>query len=98
MTLADGWHNGRMARRQPTVELDESLIEAARVVACRSGVPEEELYERALRDVLARDFAALMDEIAEYQAASGVTIREDEALALATDEVRAVRNERRSTS
>ncbi len=96
--LADGWHNVHMARRQPTVEIDESLIDAARVVARRSGVSEEELYERALRDVLARDFTALMDEIAEYQAANGATIGDDEALTLATDEVRAARNERRTAS
>ena len=87
-----------MARRQPTVELDESLIEAARAVAQRSGVPEEELYERALRDVLARDFGALMDEIADYQTESGVTITDDEALELAVEEVRAVRDERRAAS
>jgi hypothetical protein len=87
-----------MARRQPTVELDESLIEAARAVAERSGVPEDELYERALRDVLARDFGALMDEIAAYQAASGVTIADDEALELAVEEVRAARDERRAAS
>jgi hypothetical protein len=40
-----------VARRQPTVEIDENLIEAARAVALRSGVPEEEIYERALREV-----------------------------------------------
>lgn len=87
-----------MTRRQPTVELDEGLIEAARAVAQRSGVPEEELYERALRGVLARDFSALMDEIAGYQATSGVTVTEDEALALAVEEVRAVRDDRRAAS
>ena len=87
-----------MARRQPTVEIDESLIEAAWSVALRSGVPEQELYERALRDVLVRDFATLMDEIAEYQAANGISIRDDEALALAADEVRAARDERRNAS
>jgi len=87
-----------MARRQPTVDIDESLIEAARFVALRSGVPEQELYERALRDVLVRDFAALMDEIAEYQAANGVSIGDAESLALAVDEVRAERDERRNAS
>ena len=87
-----------MARRQPTVEIDESLIEAARAVALRSGVPEQELYERVLRYVLVRDFAALMDAIAEYQAANGVSIGDDESLALAVDEVRAARNERRNAS
>lgn len=92
------WHNDGMARRQPAVELEESLIEAARAVAQRSGVPEEELYERALRDVLSRDFAELMDEIAEYQSAKGVTISDDEAMALADEELRALRGERRSAS
>lgn len=87
-----------MTRRQPTVELEEGLIEAARAVAQRSGVSEEELYERALRGVLARDFSALMDEIAGYQATSGATIAEDEALAVAVAEVRAVRDDRRAAS
>jgi len=96
-TIAD-WHNGCMVRRQPTVEIDERLIEAARAVARRSGVPEEELYERALREVLVRDFDTLMDEIAKHQAATGVSISEDEAMALAIEEVRAVRNERRTAS
>lgn len=97
VTIAD-WHNGYMVRRQPTVEIDEKLIEAARAVARRSGVPEEELYERALRDVLVRDFDALMDEIAKRQAATGVSLTDDEAMALAVEEVRAARNERRSAS
>jgi len=87
-----------MARRQPAVELDESLIEAARAVARRSGVPESEVYERALRDVLTRDFADLMDEIAEYQSARGVPVGDDEAMALADEELRALRDERRSAS
>ncbi len=70
------------------MELDESLIEAVRAVANRSGVLEAELYERALREVLARDFAELMVEIAEYQTASGRTISAEDALQLAVDEVR----------
>jgi hypothetical protein len=84
-----------MARRQPAVELDESLIEAARAVAQRSGVPESELYERALRDVLTRDFTELMDEIAEYQSAKGLRVGDDEAMWLADEELRAVRGGRR---
>ena len=85
-----------MARRQLNIELDESLIAVVRAVANRSGVPEAELYERALRGVLARDFAELMVEIAEYQTASGRTIGADEVLQLAVGEVRAMRDERRS--
>jgi hypothetical protein len=87
-----------VARRQPTVEIDESLIEAARAVARRSGIAEEEIYERALREVLVRDFTALMDEISEYQAAAGLGIEEHDAFTLANEELRAARRERRSTS
>lgn len=92
------WHNVCMARRQPTVEIDERLIEAARAVARRSGVSEEELYERALREVLVRDFDALMDKIEEHQTATGVSLSEDDAMALAVEEVRAARDERQSAS
>jgi len=62
------------------MEPDESLIEVVRAVANRSGVLEAELYERALREVLARDFAELIVEIAEYQTASGRTIAGSRAL------------------
>jgi hypothetical protein len=87
-----------MARPQVTVELDGNLVDATREVAQRVGVPEGELYERALREVLARDFATLMDGIAADQAARGVALSEDEALALATEELRALRAERRNAS
>ena len=87
-----------MARRQVTVELDGNLVDATREVAQRVGVPEGELYERALREVLARDFGALMDGIAADLSARGVALSEDEALTLATEELRALRAERRNTS
>jgi membrane-bound ClpP family serine protease len=87
-----------MARRALTVEVDEKLLAAARAVAERAGVPADELYERALRDVLARDFADLLEEIAADQANSGVTLSDDEGLALAYDELRAARAERRNAS
>jgi hypothetical protein len=58
-----------VAGRQPTVEIDESLIEAARAVARRTGVSEGGIYERALREVLSRDFGDLMNESANHQAA-----------------------------
>jgi hypothetical protein len=87
-----------MARHPVTVELDGNLVDATREVAQRVGVPEGELYERALREVLARDFGALMDGIAANQAARGIAISEDEALALATEELWALRAEGRSAS
>jgi predicted methyltransferase len=83
-----------MARRAVTVEVDERLLDAARTVAERTGVPADELYERALREVLARDFAELMKGIAADQTARGVTVAEDAGLALAYEELRAARVER----
>jgi hypothetical protein len=84
-----------VARRRLSIELDENLIEVVRAVADRSTVTETELYERALRDVLVRDFAELMVEIDEYQTASGTKIDADDGQQLAVDEVRATRVERR---
>ena len=60
-----------MARRRVVVDLESDLVDATRAVVRRVGVAEDELYERALRDVLASDFTALMDEIAADQAARG---------------------------
>ena len=85
-----------MRRRRVTIELDGNLVEVARSVAEQSGVPEADLYERALREVLVRDFAALMDEIDRNQADDGVTLSDDEALELAAAELEAVRAERRN--
>jgi hypothetical protein len=87
-----------MARRALTVEVDEKLLAAARAVAERAGVPADELYERALRDVLARDFADLLQDIAADQAERGVTVTEEEGRAMAYDELQAVRAERRNAS
>jgi hypothetical protein len=86
-----------MARRPVTIEVDEKLLDAARAVAQRTGVPTEELYERALREVLVRDFDELTQEIAAGQA-RGVTLSEDEGLKLAYEELRSARAERRNAS
>lgn len=83
-----------MGRRQPSVEIDEELILAARAVSERSGLPEAELYERALRDVLSRDFSMLMEEVVAGQADREFVIDDDEGLALAYGELRASRAER----
>lgn len=87
-----------VGRRAVTVEVDEKLLDAARAVAERTGVPADELYERALRDVLARDFGDLMGSIARDQATRGVSISEEDGLALAYDELRAARGGRRNAS
>jgi hypothetical protein len=86
-----------MARRRVTLELDGDLLDAV-LAAARLGVPEEELFERTLREVLARDFDRLTDEITAYQTAHGITLSDDEAMILANEEVRAVRTEPRDAS
>ena len=93
-----GWQTEGMARRRVTLELDGDLLDAARAAAARLGVPEEELFERTLRAVLARDFDRLTGEITAYQTANGIALSDDEAMTLANEEVRAVRTERRDAS
>jgi hypothetical protein len=87
-----------MARRRVTVELDGDLLDAAKAAAARLGIPEDELFERTLREVLARDFDRLTDEIAAFQTAHGIVLSDDEAMALADEEVRALRAERGDAS
>lgn len=98
LALQVWWHTWLMARRSLTVEVDEKLLAAAEKVADRTGVSTGELYERALRDVLARDFGELMDDIAAEQAERGVTLSEDARVTLAYEELRASRAGRRSAS
>ena len=53
-----------MGRRRPEVELDERLVDTVAAIACRAGLPEAELYERALRHVVVRDFPSLLEALA----------------------------------
>jgi hypothetical protein len=87
-----------MGRRPVTIEVDEKLLAAARVVAERTGVATEELYERALREVLARDLDELTGELAADQRLRGVSVSDDEGLKLAYEQLRAARVERRNAS
>jgi hypothetical protein len=54
------------------------------------GVPETELYERALGEVHARDFADLTDDVAGLPAERGMTLMDEEAAHVATSELRSV--------
>jgi predicted methyltransferase len=87
-----------MTRRALTVDVDEKLLAAANAVAERTGVPIAELYDRALRNVLARDFAELMRDLAARQADSGDTLSDTEGLAVAHEELRATRADHRNAS
>lgn len=80
------------------MELDGDLLDAAKAAAARLGIPEDELFERTLREVLARDFDRLTEEIAAFQTAHGSVLSDDDAMALADEEVRALRTERGDAS
>src|SRR3954452_1232015 len=83
-----------MARRPVTIDVDEKLLDAARAVAQRTGVLTEELYERALREVLARDLDELTEEIAAGQGRRGAALGDDAGLKLVYEELRSARAER----
>jgi hypothetical protein len=83
-----------MARRPTTVEIDEGILDALRRAASEDGRAEDEVVEEALRRYFGLRGLAVLDEIAEAQAAQGVTLSDDEAMALALSEVRAARAER----
>ncbi len=91
---------GSMARQKTTVYLEPGLLRATKTLAASSGRREYEVIEDALRAYMRSDEAAagrrelrvMLDRWA--QADDGLP--EDEALALATEEVHAYRRERRS--
>lgn len=83
-----------MARRPTTVEIDEGVLDALRRAASEDGRAEDEVVEEALRRYFGLRGVAVLDEIAESQEAQGVTLSDEEAMALAVAEVRAARAER----
>ena len=85
-----------MARRPTTVELDEGVLDALRRAARAEGRLEAEVVEEALRRYFGLRGLAVLAEIAETQEASDVSIPEEEAMALAVEELRALRAERAS--
>ena len=87
-----------MARRRITVELDSDLLDGALAAAHRLGIPEDELFEQGLRQIIARDLDRVMDEVTAHQARLGLSLSDDEAMALANAELAALRAERRNAS
>ncbi|MEO7556367.1 MAG: hypothetical protein ABIV94_07155 [Acidimicrobiales bacterium] len=83
-----------MARRPTTVEIDEGILDALRRAASEDGRPEAEVVEEALRGYFGLRGLAVLDEITDAQAANGVHLSDDDAMALAVTEVGAARIER----
>ena len=76
-----------MARRAATVRLDDEVLDAIRREAARSGRSEDEVVEDAVRRYLG---PSVLDRLSERN-----RLDEDEAMAIALEEVSAYRQERR---
>ena len=81
-----------MSRRETTVAIEESLLDAARQEAERTGCTEDEVIEDALRRHLAADQPDVVNEVWARNAANALTA--DETLKLAYAELKAMRAER----
>lgn len=75
-----------MARKKTTVYLEEDLLRAAKVMAARTGKKDYEVFEAALKEFLG------LGILERTQGRSDLS--EEEAMALANEEVHAVRRER----
>ncbi|MDQ6784456.1 MAG: hypothetical protein M3063_13650 [Actinomycetota bacterium] len=97
MTAKD--EHGAVARRKTTVYLDSDVLTATKVVAAARQQSESQVVEDALRAYLGdgqleaagADLRALMDRVAKRE-----SLDDDDTMALAVDEVRAVRTAGRS--
>lgn len=82
-----------MAVRTPmTIDLDERLRRAVERAAREDGVDEGRLVEDALRRYFGLRGLALLDDVAARQQSE---LSDDDAMALAVQELRAARAERR---
>ena len=79
-----------MPRTKATVYLDPEVLRATRVAAARRGKRDSDVVEEALREHLG---LAVVERIRER-----FGLDEDEALRVATEEVHAMRRERRRKS
>lgn len=85
-----------MAVRTPmTIDVDDRLLRAVERAAREDGVDEARLVEDALRRYFGLRGLALLDDVAARQEGE---LSDDEAMALAVEELRAARAERRQAN
>lgn len=92
-----------MGRRKTTMYVDEDVLTATKVLAAGRGDSESQVVEDALRayldagrlEVAREELQALMDRL---RLAGRGHLDDDQAMAIAVEEVRAVRASRRSDS
>lgn len=77
-------------RRKTTLTIDEDLLRSVKIAAAREDKPEYVIVEDALRRHLSLD---VIDRIRAQSAAQGA-LTDDEAMALAYSELKAMRAER----
>jgi len=81
-----------MAKRPMTIEVDESLVEAIAAEARQTGRSPADVVEQALRVHFEQHDHSVVDEVWARNAPQALS--EDEVLALAYDELKAMRRER----
>ena len=92
-----------MGRRKTTMYVDEDVLTATKVLAAGRGDSESQVVEDALRayldagrlEVAGEELQGLMDRL---RLAGRGDLDDDQAMAIAVEEVRAVRASRRSDS
>lgn len=82
------WKTGWVTKTEVTVKLDDEVVDAVRLEAARTGRPEDQVIEAAVRRYLG---PSVLDQLRERN-----RLDEDEAMAMAIEEVAAHRRERRS--
>ena len=89
-----------MARQKTTIYLEPDLLRATKTLAASSGRRDYEVIEEALRAYMRSEEAAAgrrqLQEMLDRWGQSGDGLAENDALELASREVRAVRRERRA--
>jgi hypothetical protein len=80
-----------VVKRPVTVELDEAVVRAAEAEAERTGQSEAQVIEEALREHLSLA-GSVVDGV--WARTGGDALSEEESLALAYDELKAMRRER----
>lgn len=82
-----------MGKKKVTYQLDEDLVRAVKIKAAREDKPDYLVVEEALRSHL-DDWTAVFERI--WARTAPLALSEEEAMAIALEEQRAYRSERRS--
>ncbi len=86
--LAAGCHTGQVRKIPATVRLDDEVLDAVRREATRSGKSADDVVESAVRRYIG---PSVIDRLRERN-----RLHEDEAMAIAVEEVAAHRRDRRT--